>query len=510
MPEKPATSTSSIWTRNLRPAPPNPLDASVDADACVVGAGLAGLTTAYELARAGKRVVVIDDGPIGQGMTAMTTAHLTAAIDDRYFEIERLRGAEGARLAAESHGAAIDAIEATVARERIACDFERVDGFLFLAPGEDPALLARELTAAARAGLAVDRVERAPLGSFETGPALRFARQGQFHPLKYVRGLARAITKRGGRIFTGSHVEEVRGGTRAFARVGRHQVHAAAVVVATNSPINDRVVIHTKQAPYMTYVIALAVAPDSVPHALVWDTADPYHYVRVHRGPRGSAGYDFLVVGGEDHRSGHAEENGERFARLEAWARERYPEAGPVRARWAGQVLETLDGLAYLGRNPLDEDNVFVATGDSGMGMTHGTIAGMLIADLVLGRHNPWAELYDPSRKTLRAAGTFTRQALDMAAQYGDWLGPGDDVAAAELAPDSGAVVRRGRHKIALYRDPDGKLHQRSAVCPHLGCIVAWNAAERSFDCPCHGSRFDRFGEVVVGPANAGLGPAPR
>lgn len=178
-----------------------------------------------------------------------------------------------------------------------------------------------------------------------------------------------------------------------------------------------------------------------------------------------------------------------------------------VKFRWSGQVMETVDGLAFIGLNPLDKPNVFVATGDSGMGMTHGTIAGMSPTDLNLGRENPWASLYDPSRKTLRAMGEFAKEYLNVAKQYGDWLTGGDVGSAAEIGPDAGAVIRRGLSKVAGYRDAGGTLHGCSATCPHPGCIVDWNDAEKTWDCPCHGSRFDRFGTVVNGPANRDLAP---
>ena len=232
------------------------------ADVCVVGAGIAGLTTAYLLARRGRSVVVLDSGPVGGGQTARTTAHLSNAIDDRYTEIERLHGPDGARLAAESHAAAIDRIESIVADERIDCGFERLDGYLFAPPGESTEVLDRELAAARRAGL--EGVEIAPPGAardFDTGPCLRFPRQGQFHPLKYLAGLAEAVRRGGGRIHSGTHVRSVEALARPVATEAGPVVTAGAVVVATNSPINDRLAIHTKQAPYLTYVIGARVPP---------------------------------------------------------------------------------------------------------------------------------------------------------------------------------------------------------------------------------------------------------
>jgi glycine/D-amino acid oxidase-like deaminating enzyme/nitrite reductase/ring-hydroxylating ferredoxin subunit len=482
------------------------LGGSTAADVCVIGAGIAGMTTAYSLVREGKSVVVLDDGPVGGGMTQRTTAHLANAIDDRYVRIERLHGRDGARLAADSHTAAIDRIESIVSEERIACDFERLDGYLVAARGTPADFLDRELAAAHRAGLGdVAAAARAPVGAFETGRCLRFPRQGQLHPGKYLAGLARALERHGGRIFCGTHAESVDGAAARVTTTAGHTVTAGAIVVATNTPVNDIVTIHTKQAPYSTYVIAARVPRGSVAKALYWDTADPYHYVRLHD----DGGDELLIVGGEDHKSGQANDGRERFARLEQWMRERFPMAGTVELRWSGQVMEPIDGVAFIGRNPGDANNVYVATGDSGMGMTHGTIAGMLLADLIVGRTSPWAQLYDPARKMVRAPIEYAKENLNVAAQYfEDYLGGGDVDSVDELAPGEGAVLRRGLAKIAAYRDYDGLLHERSAACPHLGCIVTFDSVEKTWDCPCHGSRFDPYGRVIVGPANRNLASA--
>jgi glycine/D-amino acid oxidase-like deaminating enzyme/nitrite reductase/ring-hydroxylating ferredoxin subunit len=482
-----------------------PLAEDVHVDVCVVGAGIAGLTTAYLLARAGKSVVVLDDGPIGGGMTQMTSAHLTHAIDDRYYELERLHGRLAARRAAESHTAAISRIETIARQERIECQFERVDGYLFLAEGEREETLDRELDAAQRAGLSgVTKLPRAPYGSFDTGPCLRFPHQAQFHPLMYLAGLTQALHRARGRIYSGSRAERIEGGTPAVVRVGSHIVTANAVVVATNVPVNDRVAIHTKQAPYMTYVIGARVPRGAVPRVLAWDTGDPYHYVRV----AGLDEDDVLIVGGEDHKSGQADDAGQRHERLESWTRSRFPMAGEVAFRWSGQVMEPVDYLSFTGRNPMDADNVYIHTGDSGMGLTHGTIAGMLLSDLIRGRDNPWARLYDPSRKPVGAARDYVAENLNVARQYADWLTPGEVTSVDEVARESGAIMRRGLDKIAVCRDAQGALHERSAVCPHLGCIVRWNDAAKTWDYPCHGSRFDCEGHVLNGPANRDLAPA--
>ena len=508
MPREESGQSTSAWMVDESRPPLTPLLQDETADVCIIGAGIAGMTTAYLLTQEGKSVVVLDDGRVAGGQTERTTAHLSNAIDDRYTEIERLHGKEGARLAAESHTEAIRRIEAIVAKEQIDCDFERLDGYLFLPPGESTKVLEDEIAAAHRAGLTgVKWSERAPLASFETGLCLRFPDQGQFHPLKYLEGLTRAVRRDGGRIYTGSHAEAIEGGsTVLIPTTAGPSVRALAVVIATNTPINDMVAIHTKQAPYRSYAIAASVPRGSVATALYWDTLDPYHYVRLEK--KGTlADHDLLIVGGEDHKTGQAHDHAERYARLEEWARARFPAMKEVSFRWSGQVMETVDGLAFIGPNPLDEKNVFIVTGDSGMGMTHGTIAGILLTDLIKGRANPWAKLYDPSRKTIGAAGEFAKENLNVAKQYTDWLTGGEVKSPEEIPPGSGAVMRRGLKKVAIYRDENKVVHECSAVCPHLGCIVDWNDGEKTWDCPCHGSRFDCTGKVIDGPANSDLAP---
>lgn len=500
--------TRSLWmdSVDLRSAPP--LDADLRTDVAVIGAGIAGLSVAYLLARAGQSVTVLDAGPIGGGMTARTTAHLSASLDDLYQDLISLRGVEAARLAASSHAAAIDLIEQIQEREKIACDFARVNGFLFRVPGESPEILERELDAAHQAGLtAVGWTDRAPIKGVDTGRCLRFPRMGRIHPLRYLAGLHDALTRDGGRCFTARAVSVAGDGKAATIRTesGR-TLTARAAVVATNSPINDRVTIHTKQAPYRTYVVAAAVPRGAVDDALYWDTGDPYHYVRLQPGTT----EDWLIVGGEDHKSGQADDMETRLARLEAWTRERFPAAGETRWRWSGQVMEPVDNLGFIGRNPGDADNVYIATGDSGMGITHGTIAGMIISDLILGRDNAWAGLYDPARVSVKAGGEFVSENLNVAAQLADYVTGGDIDSLRALKPGEGAIVRRGLRKLAVYRDEDGVLHERSAVCTHLGCIVAWNPLERCWDCPCHGSQFAPDGAAINGPAFKPLAPIER
>ena len=323
--------TTSVWMDTTEVPQFQPLTQDLRSNVCVIGAGIAGMTTAYLLARAGRAVVLIDDGPIGGGETSRTTAHLTAALDNRYYNIERMHGEEGARVAAESHMSAIHRIETIASMEDIDCDFQRVEGFLFLGGESTRKDLERELEATHRAGITdTQLVDKIPFGFWDSGPALRFPRQATFHPLKYLKGLARAILRDGGKIYTGVHAERIEDGEPAKVTTSSgHTIHADNVVVCTNTPINDWLIIHTKQAAYRTYVIGARVPKGSVPHGLYWDTPDPYHYIRVQTAEDKSGhelDYDVLLVGGEDHKTGQAVDTDERFVRLEAMDARAFPD----------------------------------------------------------------------------------------------------------------------------------------------------------------------------------------
>ena len=495
--------STSIWMATANTPSQSRLKESIRTDVCIIGAGIAGLSTAYLLGREGRSVVVLDDGLIGGGMTGRTTAHLTNAFDDRYVEMEKIHGVEASRFIAESHTAAIDKVSEIVTRENIDCAFEWLDGFLFAQSPDELQVLDDELAAAHRAGLvAVEKVSRAPIDSFDTGVALRFPRQAQFHPLEYLAGLTRAILRDGGRMFGETHATKIEGGSPARVETSHGPtVTSDVVVVATNTPVNDRVAIHTKQAPYVTYVIGIHAPKGSVTRALYWDTGDPYHYVRL----QSLNEHDVLIVGGEDHKTGQADDGHERYGRLEQWTRERFPQAGEIQFRWSGQVMEPVDGVAFIGRNPLDDDNVYIATGDSGQGMTHGTIAGMLLTDLIQDRKNRWEDLYSPSRVRVRSLPEYASENINVAGQYADYVTAGDVKSESEIRPGEGAIIREGVSKLAVHRDEAGTVHKLSAVCPHMGCIVSWNSTERTWDCPCHGSRFSAEGKVYQGPANSDL-----
>ncbi|MCF6158489.1 MAG: FAD-dependent oxidoreductase [wastewater metagenome] len=483
----------------------SPLEKNISVEVAIIGGGIAGMSIAYFLSQQGRKVAVIDDGAIGSGESGRTTAHLTYALDTRYYELENLHGRDGARFAAESHIAAIDTIETIVKEENISCDFKRVDGYLFRS-GEDTEKdpLRKELDVLHRIGKKEVALQKeAPL-PFSTGMCLHFPHQGQFHPLKYLAGLAEAILRKDGKICTETHVKDF--DVSVITTDTNHTVNAYFIVVTTNVPVNDRTRIHTKQAPYRTYVIGARIPKDSIGKSLYWDTgrtegglAKPYHYIRTQ--PLDET-YDLLIIGGEDKKTGQNDNS--RYERIEAWARNRFPMIRDIPYRWSGQVVNPIDGIGFIGRNPLDK-NIYIATGFSGNGMTHGTVAGILITDLIVGKRNPWTDLYDPSRKSILAARGYLEENLNVVKQYTGWLRKGDIPSFHELTPGQGAIMRRGLSKVAVYRDETGTVHEFSAICPHLGCIIQWNFQEKTFDCPCHGSRFTSYGKVINGPSNTDL-----
>ena len=501
----------SFWIDSTPFISCNKPDQDIQTEVLIIGGGIAGLTTAYKLLKAGKKVVLVEDGYIGSGETGRTTAHLTCALDNRYYFLESIFGKDAAALAAQSHSAAIDEIEKIVTTLNIDCLFKRVNGYLFLHESDKEENLDKEFQATQRVGLPTAIVDETP--GIKGGEAIRsivFRNQGQFHILKYLKGLTDAIISLGGIIYTEARAGDIK---KEGATVNGYTFSASHIVVATNTPINDTLSMHTKQYAYRTYVIAGKIPKGQLPYSLWWDTGDqnsklisqPYHYVRIENF---DDKYDLLIVGGEDHKTGQADQDGisqsTRYDKLESWTRNYFPMMEDILYHWSGQVMEPVDSLGFMGKNPGD-DNIYIITGDSGNGMTHTTIGAMIISDSIMGIKNKWEDLYSPSRITLKTAGDFIKEAGNMASQYLDRLTASDLKNTDDLLPGEGNILSSGLKKIAVYRNFDNTLTAFSAVCPHLGCIVQWNKDEKSFDCPCHGSRFATDGTVINGPSEIDL-----
>jgi glycine/D-amino acid oxidase-like deaminating enzyme/nitrite reductase/ring-hydroxylating ferredoxin subunit len=491
--------SQSLWM-DVDVAPDStPLRGDRECDVVVIGSGIAGISTAYELAIEGRRVIVVDRGKIAGGVTARTSAHLAPLCDDLTSAMIDLRGEETSRLFYESQAAAVDRIEEIQKREEIDCDFRRLDGYLFQALNTDSKIIDDELNAVRKVGAPVHRLVGVPFEHCEHQHVLRYPRQGTFHPLKYLRGLATTIEAKGGILHSHTVVERIeeKDDGAVIVSTGGGTISATAAVVASNSPIVDRFALHTKMAPYRTYAMAFSISRGAIPDALYWDTLDPYHYVRLQPGDGKT---DHLIVGGADHKSGETDDAEVRFEALEAWTRNLIPAAKDITHRWSGQVLDTIDYAGFIGRNP-GNGNIYVHTGDSGQGMTHGVVGSLINSALIRGDKSKWAEVYEPSRKTPSAIGNFLRENLTAVKNFAEYFAPGELPSLNDLKPGQGAIVRQGTAKIAAYRDETGKLYARSAACTHVGCHLHWNAFETCWDCPCHGSHFAVDGSVLNAPA---------
>lgn len=482
------------------------LDEHRRADVVVVGAGITGLTTAYLLASAGKSVTVLERGRCGLGDTGYTTAHLTMVTDARLSELASRLGPTHAQAVWDAGLAAIARIDEIVRAHEIEAGFAWVEGYLHApldgqtvaeASGfRDDQRLAESL------GFDVDFVDDVPLAGV---PGLRFDGQARIHPRRYLAGLAKAILAKGGRIHEHSEVDEFVDAPLSVKANG-HRVSCDEVVVATHNPLAGVVgtagatLFQTKLALYTSYVIAGQVPKGVVPDALWWDTADPYRYLRLepHRD------HDLVIFGGEDHKTGQVTDTEACYRRLEQRLTARIPGVD-LTHRWSGQVIETSDGLPYIGRTA---EHQYSATGYSGNGMTFGTLAGMMISDAILARTNPWTELFDPSRKALgRGLWEYIKENADYPYYLiRDRFAGAEGRSLREVKRGQGKIIERDGAKVAAYRDPSGTVTLRSATCTHMGCVVRWNPAESTWDCPCHGSRFHTDGKVMSGPAESPLG----
>lgn len=488
--------TTSPWMTTAPVMDFSALKQDVEADVCVVGAGITGLTTAYLAVKAGLKVVVIEASEVAAGETGRTTAHFVTAHDNRMSEIIRIHGLAKAKVVAESLVESINLVERIIKDEKIECDFERLPGYLYLAPGDSSKILALENKASERVGLK---------GVKLVGEALEFSQQAQLHITKYLTGLCRAIQANGGQIFTHTRMSGLQAGSPVTVNTENGPVvRAKWVVQATNSPAYAPMMQFLKLPPMRTYVVGATVRAGSLPHALYWDTGQVYHYTRLQATDDPKT--ELLLVGGEDHQTGTVDDATQRFQRLEKFTRATFPQVGQFNFHWSGQVLESIDGLAYIGAYK-KIPGVLYATGDSGMGMTHGTIAAMILTDHMLGKLNPWAAVYQPNRWPLKILPILAKEANRLTWAYvKGWFGR-SNIQPKDLSAGQGAVVKQGKKRLAVYKDQQGQLHSKSAVCPHMKCIVAWNTIEQSWDCPCHGSRFEASGKMLNAPTLGSLPP---
>jgi glycine/D-amino acid oxidase-like deaminating enzyme/nitrite reductase/ring-hydroxylating ferredoxin subunit len=475
-----------------------PLAGDLDVDVAIVGAGITGLTAALLLAERGRTVAVLEKETIAAGETGNTTAHITVSVDTRYHFLRRKYSADEARVVADASRAALAKIAELVERYSIDCHFRRVPGYLYTEKRKYVAELKNEAAAAREAGLDARWIEDVPL-PFETRGAVLWPDQAQFHPREYIAALAQYAQAAGARIHEQTFVSGIHDGTPCVVETERGRVTAKSVFMATNVPIVGFTHVHTKAAAYRTYALAFSDTGHH-PDGLFWDTADPYHYTRWQETDDGT----YLIVGGEDHRVGEEEDTEGCFTRLGDYARQ-YFGSHPLRTRWSGQVIEPHGGLPLIGGS----GNLYISTGYAGQGMTFGTAGAMLIADLVSGVDNPWAKTFDPARvhahMTVRE---FITENLGFPKHLvADRLTSHDVEAKAfdDVHTGEGRIIEVDGRKIAAYRSDSGKLHCVSPVCTHMKCDVAWNPAERTWDCPCHGSRFTPEGDVLNGPAHKPL-----
>lgn len=497
--------TVSYWRDSASMPRFKALERDIEVDVAIVGAGITGLTAAYLLKRGGQKVAVIDRQRAGGVDSMHTTAHLTCVTDADLATLVKDLGTDHARAVWDAGLAAILEIETIVSREGIDCHFDWVPGYKFAAltaDAEDEApRLQHEATLANELGFDARYLEAVP---FFNRPGVEFEGQARFHPRRYLAALAALVDGNGSHVFEHTESEEVCD-TPLSVKANGHTIRCGYVVIATHTPLMGKTnvlsatLFQTKLYLYSSYVVGGRVAKGTVPDALFWDTADPYHYLRLdaHRD------YDYAIFGGKDHKTGQSSDTEARYRSLENTLKQVLPRI-EITHRWSAQVVETNDGLPYIGET---SSRQFAATGYAGNGMTFGTLAGMMARDAVLGRRNPWDELFDANRKKIKGGvWDYIKENVDYPYyMIRDRIAGPEAKTLRAVGRGTGKIVEFKGEQVAAYRSPSGQLTLLSPVCTHLGCIVDWNEAESTWDCPCHGSRFEPGGAVLSGPAETPL-----
>ncbi|HEY9810156.1 MAG TPA: FAD-dependent oxidoreductase [Halomicronema sp.] len=507
-PNKPA----SYWHQNTPETHYPQLITEINVDVAIVGAGITGLTLGYLLKQAGLKVAIIEAKKIGHGTTGSTTAHLSEVPDAGYQTLISYFGSEKTQLVVQSRRSAIEKISQIIAQENIACQFQSLPSYLYTETRQDIEYLQDEVTAAQNLGIKADFTWQIPL-PFPTQGGIIFPNQAQFNPLQYLQKLAEIIEGNGSHIFERTRVLDITDSTPCKVYTDHASLKATNVILATHTPIHD--LFHlpdllgmtAKIIAYRSYVLGIKLVEKRfgpttpIPTGLFWDTDKPYHYTRTYQDETGP----LLIIGGEDHKTGKDIDTETCFQRLEEYVRTRY-EVDSIPYQWSDQFYEPIDGLPYIGK-PSPHSHLYIATGYSGNGLTFGTIAGILLADLIQGKNHPWSEIYDPNRVPLSDAGRLLTENLDTASHFLTDRFKSDAHSYSEVGINEGKIIDINGEKIAAYRDEVGTLYALSAICAHAGCIVHWNKAEKSWDCPCHGGRYSPTGQVLNGPPLAGLQP---
>jgi glycine/D-amino acid oxidase-like deaminating enzyme/nitrite reductase/ring-hydroxylating ferredoxin subunit len=471
-------------------------------DVCVIGGGITGITAAQLLAGGGKTVAVLEARTVGGGTTGYSTGNLHVVPDDGLRLVLRKWNRDVAQAVAASRAEMVDHIERTVTTYGLNCAFARRPHFIFALDEKQAEQLEEERKALAAVGLPVSVTSDVPLpASIGIRSAIRVENQAQFQPTAYTRVLAQRIDAESDsrcRVFENSPAVDI-DSDKGIVRTPAGSVRANHIVVATHTPKGFNL-LHTAVGPYREYGVAARLPDGSGPEGIFWSMEEPGHSIRSFT----ADGARYLIVIGEKHKTGQHEDATDYYARVEEYARRHFGATG-FAYRWSGQHYRSPDALPYVGKT-LNSGRAFVATGFGTSGLLYGPVAAQIIADAILGHANPFAEIYAAKRFTpTKSAGDFVKENLNVAGQYArDWLtrGQAADIDRIEdWRPGEGRLVETDGKKVAVYVDEAGAVHALSPVCTHMGCIVKWNGAEKSWDCPCHGSRFTCTGEVLEGPA---------